>query len=63
MKIGTKLITGFLVIALVLVGVVGITFVVGQEFTQSVNDLEEVNSELQVGNELSNECYEEYSLG
>ncbi len=63
MKIGTKLITGFLVIALVLVGVVGITFVVGQDFTNSVNELEEVNSELQNVNNLSNECYEEYSLG
>jgi HAMP domain-containing protein len=63
MKIGTKLIAGFLIIALVLVGVVGITFVVGQEFTTAVEDLEEVNSELQDINELSTECYEEYSLG
>jgi HAMP domain-containing protein len=63
MRIGTKLVAGFLVMALVLVAAVCTTLLVGFQYTDAVEKEGESNSDLQDINDLSLSFYEEYSLG
>jgi HAMP domain-containing protein len=62
MKLGAKLITGFLVVALILVAVAGVSTVLGQQAEQAQKEADDEMEELQSINGLQNALYEAHML-
>ncbi|MGA1822034.1 MAG: HAMP domain-containing protein [Thermoplasmatota archaeon] len=62
MKLGVKLITGFLVIALILVAVAGVSMVLGQQANDARTEADNEMENLQSLNELQSEIYKSHML-